>query len=86
MSELHRLVALNRVGGWLVVGGWGQFFTVPNLQKPQNQPLEPPPSPKVCMERPFSLFDLSGWFGQVVRVLLFHCCGYRFDSRLPRQS
>ena len=43
MSELHRLVALNRVGGWLVVGGWGQFFTVPNLQKPQNLPHEPPP-------------------------------------------
>ena len=20
------------------MGGWGQFFTVPNLQKPQNQP------------------------------------------------
>ena len=71
MSELHRLVALNRVGGWLVVGGWGQFFTVPNLQKPQNLPLELPP-PEVCTDGPISLHDLSGLFGQVVRVLLCH--------------
>jgi len=77
-------------------GGVGAiFFTVPNLQKPKNQPLEPNtkwghvgkkrvlifksglfwslPPQKVCMEGPISLHDLSGWFGQVVRVLLCHC-------------
>ena len=76
MSELHRLVALNRVGGWLVVGGWGQFFTVPNLQKPQNQPLEhppPPPPPQVSMDGPFLLHNLSGLFGHVVTVQPCHC-------------
>ena len=65
MSELHMLVALNRVGGWLVVGGWGQFFTVPNLHKPQNLPLELPPPLK---------FVLTGLF----HSMIFQACLVRW--------